>query len=585
MQHLWRHADTRVGPWSLVVCVVVGWGALGCSGDPAPPPTFDVGLFGWTSGGNGSARFVRTLRDYPQVQSVAIKLTKPRLDNPEQLGSVQKRSVRGVTAQQAKLPKLSFGNGLRFDFELRNADDETIATGSTPVFESGASSSNKQFRVMVSPVREFAPVGARFRPPSGGGEWNYRAVTFDGPRNDDLGRIGHVATPVGDGRILITGGGQWSSPPDSPADVPSLEREFREIQIFDSTNGYTTNISYGERRGGDTDELLIGHVHHDVVRIAPEKFVVVGGLTQNDSGQTGPTKAIEMIDLTKDPGSQVDVIGGAGGEPLSLNRARAYHTATYVESLNQIVVVGGIGTGGDDDALRSVEIIDLEAGEVREAAQLGTARAEHATVVAQNSSQGAALWVLGGRGGSGQPLNAAEILQVTGNGVESQPSENMNQPRYDMGVERISTNPTRVVVVGGFTSGGSPTADCQIGSFQEGWPQGSTWRLENARGGAHVFQMHQSASLVVVGGRGDSAQTPVGAAEILTPTPDQSTPYQSQTDAGTMYRPRHNTTATQMDNGMILMSGGFGRTPENPNETFGEIEVFSYYNPGDTVGE
>ncbi len=584
---LWRHAPIRIVLWSSIVCLAAGLGGLGCSSDPIPAPTFEFELFGWTPHDGNNPRFVRKLRDYPGVETVNIQMTRPRIDDSGRRGSVRSQSMQDVTADGARLPELSFGSDLRFGFDLRNADDEIVASGATPLFDSNVQSSNKQFRVMLSPVREFTPVGARFRPEdkSSSRDWTYQPVAFDGPVEADLGRIGHVATPLGDGRVLVTGGGQLAgSGPGHPSNTPKMSRVFRELQIFNPEDGYVTNISF-ENRQDNPDRLLTGHAYHDVVQVSEQRFIVTGGLNRQD-GETEPTRAIEVVDLSRDPGNRVDVVNDEAGQPLALSKARFHHTATYLESTRQIVVVGGVGAGGDGDILSSVEVIDLESREVRTVAQLETARAEHATVTIQDSSEGSALWVIGGRSAE-SALSSTEVVQLQSGGAQINTGGSMSQARYDMAIERIPVRPSSVAVIGGFTSiedeGGAPTRLSEFGVIPERtWPDGSALQLEHARGGAHAFKLTQSDHIVVIGGRGPGGERAfVPEAEWLLANFEESPPFEVQGNVGTMYQARYQTTATHLNNGMILLTGGYGRSPDGPQA----LETLSYYNPGDIVGQ
>ena len=558
------------------LALAVGLGASSaCGGNDGPPPKVNVELFGWTDEG-GQTDFVRELADYPGAAQLDIKLTQPR--DRRVLATNSAPIIEG----SASFPEMSFGDNLRLDFDIIDQSGNRVATGATPIFDSGPNAPDIDAKVMLSPVRQFAPVGARYTVDVNEGTWEYQNTKFDDRANPDkfIGRIGHEAVSTSRGNVLVVGGGQVA-PGAQPDAFPDLTAVFGDLQLFQQNSGYTSDLAINSQTAeSQPDRLNVPRANHTVTPIGDDRYLVVGGFTR-ESGKTTATGAIEMIDLRADPGSRVNQLIGADGEPLTLNKPRGYHTATYRGggNANHVVVTGGVGQG-PSDVTSSIEIIDLNNRSVIEAeARLNKARAEHEAVLMGDGTQ--AIWILGGRNNTEGALAATEMLHVRGSEVTSEDRPAMETPRYEMGVSRISGK--IVVVCGGYTSvdgagAGAPTRSCQIGNMdQDRWADSKD--MAERRGGLELVEMSQSDDLVVIGGKNLDSDTVDTASVFTFRGPSASPPYTLQENQGTMYKTRYGATVTPMSNGLILLTGGMG--PIKGSKA--PLPSLEYYNPADVV--
>jgi hypothetical protein len=556
----------------LALAVGLG-GSSACGGNDAPAPQVNVELFGWTNEA-GQGDFVRDLVDYPGAAQLDVKLTQPR--DRRVLATNSAPIVEG----SATFPEMSFGENLRLDFDIIDQSGNRVATGATPIFDSGPDASDIDAKVMLSPVRQFAPVGARYTVDVNAGTWEYQNTKFDDRANPDkfLGRVGHEAVPTSRGNVLVVGGGQVA-PGAQPDAFPDLTGVLGDLQLFQQNSGYTSDLAINAQTAEEQpDRLNVPRAHHTVTPIGDDRYLVVGGFTR-ESGSTTATGAIEMIDLRADPGSRVNQLIGTDGEPLTLNKPRGFHTATYRggENANHVVVTGGVGAG-PSDVTSSIEIIDLKTRSVIEAeARLAKARAEHKAVLMGDGTQ--AIWILGGRSNSEGALAATEMLHLRGTEVTSEDRPAMETARYEMGVARISGK--IVVVCGGYTSTdnqGAPTRSCQIGNMdQEKWA--GSWDMGEPRGGLSLVEMSQSDDLVVLGGKNLDSDTVETASIFKFRGASSMPPYTLQEEQGTMYRKRYGATVTPMSNGLILLTGGMGPIKDRT----APLPSLEYYNPADVV--
>ncbi|MFB6372085.1 MAG: hypothetical protein ABEN55_02990, partial [Bradymonadaceae bacterium] len=305
----------------------------------------------------------------------------------------------------------------------------------------------------------------------------------------------------------------------------------------------------------------------------------IGGFTV-ENGETVPTGSIELINMNAEPGNRVEPLVDADGNRVKLDVARGFHTASYRQEDDHIVVIGGVGGDGGAEALSSVELVrfkdGLSAGEV---GQLNSPRAQHESIVLGEDRS--PIWVIGGRGGSGARKSTVLVRAGPG-GIEAEPlseSMEMNVGRYGMGAARVG--PTQVVVCGGYTStdgsNGAPTAKCQLGNRRRyKWSQ--TCSMAAPRGGIDLVALTQSRDLTVLGGRDGSGET------VDTPTrieyrSGQSPPYVAKGRSATMQRSRYGASVTHLPSGLILMTGGIGQVRNRK----ASLQNMEYYNPLDIV--
>jgi len=181
-------------------------------------------------------------------------------------------------------------------------------------------------------------------------------------------RVGHTATPLPDGRVLVVGGlGEGE-------DAPSLAT----AEVWDPATGeFTPTGSLAEARLFPTVTLL-----HD------GRVLVVGGV-----GEGGVLASAEVWDPAT-----------ASFSPTgSLPEPRIDHTATLLPDGRVLVIGGWEGRQGDDPA--SAEVWDPVTGTFAPAGSLAEARSAHTASLLSDGR----VFVVGGAGEGDTVLASAEV--------------------------------------------------------------------------------------------------------------------------------------------------------------------------------
>lgn len=166
-------------------------------------------------------------------------------------------------------------------------------------------------------------------------------------------RVGHTATLLNSGKVLVTGG---SSLTGYDAAVASSE-------LYDPATGkWTTTGRMTLRRVSDTATLL-----------ADGRVLIAGGLGSDRDGNVYPLASAELYD----PGT------GAWKRTADMAVARYAHTATPLPG-GAVLVVGGLGS--EQSYLHSAELLDPATGAWRPAAIPLTGHAGHTAAVLPNGS-------------------------------------------------------------------------------------------------------------------------------------------------------------------------------------------------------
>ncbi len=537
--------------------LVVG---TGCGDEPERQSKLNVEVIGWGPDDQGNVGFHRELPAFAGAAEVRASLLQP--------GTNTLMEQRSFTPAQsgATLPELRFGSGYRLDFDLLNSQSTPVAAGATPLFDFGEDDVALSFRIQVGQVNSFAPVGSDV---VRDGErtlvqsrMDYRRLRANGTGDDAwLGRIGHVTVPFEGGNKSLTVGGGYSetSTTPRPGSLPEFTTIHDDLMEFDPVSGYFTDLAYSEQlnaeRPNGADRLLEPRAFHTVTPIGGDRFLVIGGLTPNDPNPRA-LRSIELIDLNAQPGTRVQQLEDESGVAAQLNEPRAYHTATYRPVDNTVVVAGGISDGGDD-VLATIEIIDLSTGEVTLGPDMSDARAEHQAVL---MGSGEKIWFLGGRDASGA-LASTDSLTLSGGTNLLNPEASMSTARFGFSAVRITPNDRNVVVLGGYTDlEGGATDTYEMSSLgRDSFVSEGNWRLKEARAYPSAFELPKTSNIVVLGGRDENAMR-VGQAEVLEYGDIANPkPYTSVLTEGSSHDERSEFSATQLSNGKILLVGGIGR--------------------------
>lgn len=219
---------------------------LACTDDPVPTNGLQISVYGWGPDLTGTTSFQQGLPTYEGAAYVRFSLTQPNNQ------VILQRDIAPLSAGKLALPEIPYGKGLRLEVEVLDLAEGVLATGATPLFDYSADDRTKALRIMIMPVNRFAPSGSI--EVNGAGErefvqsrYDYRAVIQE-VQQPWLGRVGHVALPTSDGKVLIVGGADVI-PGAAPGTIPKFRSVHRDVQVFDPETGYFTDLSYEEIDG------------------------------------------------------------------------------------------------------------------------------------------------------------------------------------------------------------------------------------------------------------------------------------------------------------------------------------------------
>lgn len=217
-------------------------------------------------------------------------------------------------------------------------------------------------------------------------------------------RVGHSATRLEDGRVVIVGGSASAFDPTqqratleifdagtaafSRLDAPTDFRSNRTAKLLPSgkvllAGGTSTGTTYCEiwdretQKPHPTAKMRVGRTGHTATTLDTGAVLIVGGESWD-----GPTRSAEVFEPA----------AGQFRDTGETQIARAYHTATRLPSGDVLVV------GGSDDP--TCELFSPSAGTFRTTGALRRARSRHAAVL---TSEGRVL-VAGGASSEGEPV-------------------------------------------------------------------------------------------------------------------------------------------------------------------------------------
>ncbi len=557
-----------------ILPLVATWFIAGCGADPATPPTLDVDIFGW-DGGQG---FVSSLPDLNDAQSVRVKLTQPMNR------MVVATKTTPVAARSANIPDLQFGDNLRLDFEVLDSQGQLIGAGATPRFNFEAERQLLSFRVQVTAVNTFSPVGnVVVDRESGERKFAWTQLDYRGKEGVTwLGRLGHATAATSDGRILVVGGGD-PVPGSGPGALPAFRSVYDDVQIFDPETGYFTDLAYDDKTGllrpDSGDRLFEPSVFHTLTAIGDDKFVVSGGFTPR-SDVMRPVNTLQLIDLSSPAGSRVQRLVDNDGSSLVLEKARGFHTATYRALDKHLIVAGGLGPQGDDDVLATFEMIDLAARSVyQDPFELEVPRAQHSAVL---MGDGRTVWLVGGRSKTAA-LASTEVVKLADSGTTSSTAEGtMRTGRFGLGAVKISAGGGDILLVaGGFTDlDGAVDDSFEVSRLGRGtFDTGTTWKLSRGRGGLTAIELPQSQDVILLGGRAADGST-LATGDVLRLDDLASQPPYTAKETRSSPTPRFRSSVDLLSSGRILLVGGEGAVNGAP----AGLDTADIFNPNDPVG-
>jgi hypothetical protein len=331
-------------------------------------------------------------------------------------------------------------------------------------------------------------------------------------------RMGHTATPLADGRVLVSGG---QIAPDASTET---------AEVYDPALGTWSA----------TGSMSLPRYWHTATRLSDGRVLVSGGLYLRGSFG-GVLDGAELYDPRL----------GTWSRTGSMTRPRYLHTATLLSD-GRVLVIGD-----------GAEIYDPGPGTWSPAAAMSTPRSEHTATLL---SDGRVL-VTGNFGGGSSVSASAELYDPRlDTWLATAP---MNTPRY---------RHTATLLPGGrvLVSGGWGNADIVAASAELYDPDRGTWSYTGPM--SMPRYMHQATLLsdgrvLASGGIGRDY---LASAELYDPSQETWSPTASMTAA------RYWGTATLVPDGRVLVSGGFyGDPPPNDYPYQAEAELYSPPAPGE----
>lgn len=234
--------------------------------------------------------------------------------------------------------------------------------------------------------------------------------TFGGPRNAEgvcaqldngapvAGRHAHTATFVpGANKVLIVGGAVFNA--------DGSETFLRSAEVYDPATGAFTKLP----------DLPAPRAYHTATALSDGRVIIAGGLSPINQAVSAIISGL-VVNI-----AQVD----APYADIQLGEPRAHHTATLLEDINMLVLVGGCkGVGCDTNSAAgtstssftsAVEIIDTQTFASRRLGPgiLATPRAMHQALGFPAGARGLVI-ITGGLNATGA-LNSIEIIQASTN--------------------------------------------------------------------------------------------------------------------------------------------------------------------------
>jgi hypothetical protein len=314
-----------------------------------------------------------------------------------------------------------------------------------------------------------------------------------------VARVGHTATLLKDGRVLVVGGREGLS-------------ELASAELFDpKRNTFRPTAPLEVGRSGHTATLL------------DDGTVLVTGGVAHTGDRFVALSSTERWDPKTNRWSQAP----------SLNEARNVHTATRLAD-GRVLVAGGVRE--QQGTLASAELWDPRgSGGWQPVGPMGSPRSGHRAVLLSDGS----VLVTGGR--------AVRTLQSTERFVDGRwaPGPDLADPRQQHAALALADG--RVLVIGGVAPGG-------LSNLCELWKPGEEkWALaEHSLSLAHAAfgaVLLKGGDVLLTGGEAYSAVDTALAQRFVVAE-------QKWCVAGNMITSRKSHTASLLDDGRVLITGG-----------------------------
>ncbi|MFN3197894.1 MAG: hypothetical protein ACE366_05685 [Bradymonadia bacterium] len=493
-----------------------------------------------------------------EIEVVAVQADAPN--------SSQRVEIFRLDDGSGGLNQLPIGPSHQLFIRGFSADDSLLFYGASRPFDVEPGSSPRK-AVVVGPTScVVANTGAPEGYTSAGG-------------NQDMGpvRVGHTATPLPDGRVLIMGGARMES--------GLISEIYDTMEIYDPDEGLFQTLDI---------RMQSARAWHTATVMEDGRILVVGGLANIDGRQT-PVKTIALVDLA-DEDQPVRLVEGLFPE----GEQRYRHTATRLDDGSGSVLISG-GYGATRSPLASTwryfpsQTADPTEGTFRRQGDMCQARVEHSTSTLFFQGGRAQAVAAGGlitQGDQGLvPTDSIELFtsnpnQTTGccggDGVVPNETQgcwvspagvNLERPRFAHQAVNVDDS-RQVLFVGGHQNADRSDGITELEMMDANltlYGAGSVGVLGNAEAGVGdvTASVLPDETVLVVGGRRGGAVT--SAAYQLVPLRDPEGAVRPQVNpndppiarygsaplgAGCTGEPRYEHEAVTMSTGNVLIVGG-----------------------------
>ncbi len=310
----------------------------------------------------------------------------------------------------------------------------------------------------------------------------------------------------------LASGGVLSGTPTTTGSFPISVSVQDALGQTSATQNFTISIyQHGFIATGSMSAVRTGYT---ATLLGNGKVLVAGGFVPG----TGPLASAELFDPTT----------GTFSATGSMGSARSSHTATLLSDGKVLV------TGGTDSnvVFATAELYDPATGKFTPAGSMGTARAGHTATLLNNNK----VLILGDSDSSELYDPAAGTFAPTGS---------MTTPRGGYAVILLGTG--KVLVTGGIDTSSSPLASAElydptVGTFA------ATGSMTSKRLGLTATLLN-SGNVLVAGGT-DGSGNLVAIAELYDPAAG------TFAATGSMLTARIHHTATVLHDGTVLLAGG-----------------------------
>lgn len=371
----------------------------------------------------------------------------------------------------------------------------------------------------------------------------------------NIGREGHQATPLSDGTVLITGGG------NSSGAVASSEIYLNGFFTLAAQMSVAREGHQATLLGNSTGQVLVTGGTDGVGDVFSSAELFSPGPVPGSPGSFSLTTLY-------DPVSQAFT-----NTTTSLNTARSFHSATLLAN-GKVLIAGGEDSNGN--AIGSAELYDPTVGNFTyTAGQMQNARYNHTATLLSDGT----VLLTGGVGASGTILNTAEIYNPV--------TDTFTSTTGTMMVARVGAQATPVVSISGgggtastsslvLITGGENASGTALNSAElynvltrtfSFTQDANGVTLMNAARTDHTATLLPDGTVLIAGGA--SAGTALQSEEIYSPiTGDFSVP------SSTLVTARTNHTATLIPGGSVLLVGGES-TPNSLQTVLSSAETFN----------